>query len=122
MAQLSQVNPNNRTRYVLERERSLPPEQQTVWVWRPLTNADHFEVMTLCAGRPDRALAFENLRRALVDVEKLGGTEDLKEFPRDADGGASRELLGRVRLDDLVELARARGESERVTTEQVGKS
>lgn len=118
MAHLKHINPNVRTRYVLERERSKPEAEQTVFVMRPLTSLDHFEIY----AKPGAAHALEQLRRALVNIENAKGPEGTVEFTVDADGFTSRALLERLELADMLELARARANSETITVDEAGKS
>jgi hypothetical protein len=121
MVHLKTINPNTRLRYVLKRERELPAEEQTVWVLRPLTSLDHLEIY----AKQGAAHAVEQLRRALVNVDNLrgeGGADGKIAFTVDADGYASRALLERIPLDDLLELAGERSSAETITTDDAGKS
>jgi hypothetical protein len=127
------INLSLRSEYVLKAERELPHDQQTTWIFGPLSSVDRIMVEQWLRPTPERdaaptlyALGF--LRRALkgwrnFPTGKLAGKEDEPFATSRADGHPTDETLGKIPVESMGELLDAAREASRtLDEEQRGKS
>lgn len=117
--------------YVLTSDRELPPEQQTVWTFRPLRDGEWARIMDLVlvssqgvAGAGVASVAQEVLSSSLVGVQnfwasKVGG--ETIDVTRDRQGRVSETFLERIRWPDKLELANFAQSLTRLTEAEVEK-
>jgi hypothetical protein len=121
------INLAVRREYVLERERALAPQEQTKWIYKPLSSVDRFQLNELFPAelRAVQTMSFsiEVLRRALVGWEnfKLGGREVAFRVSQST-GRPTDETLGCVEPADLGELSVAAFDVDSLDEYQRGKS
>lgn len=122
-----------RHEYVLEAERSLPLDQQTTWIFKPLSSVDQILLSDLLRQTPEKdaeptRYALDYLRRTLVGWRNFPtGKErnelDLPFATSRADGLATNETLGAIPPECIGELLKAGREWQvRLTEDQRGKS
>jgi hypothetical protein len=122
-----------RREFVLPSERSLPIDQQTTWIFKPLSSVDRLLVDEWLRPTPDREAqptryALEFLRRSLAGwrnfpTGKQPGEKDLEFTCSRADGLPTDETLGAIPVELIgALLAGAREAMQALDEEQRGKS
>jgi hypothetical protein len=104
--------------YVLQEERSLPPEEQTVFVVRDLSNSEVPNVQdeTFKLGETGRIegirpqhVMLETLVRRLVDIRNLQNAEDGSKIAFPSDRDEVLAILNSLESSDFNELLAALG-------------
>lgn len=121
------TTPNGRFRYVLEKDRTLPADQQTVWLLRTMNQVArrhflNFIAQNLVGDAYERALqvgllGWENLRDADGnEVEFITEGKTLNALGCDVNP-PTRQTLGRISTADQIELIDAMQTHNKLTAD-----